>query len=395
MDSILLHCQLPVTRGEFLCRTCVIERKTDEKTTSTDTLWIEMPRLAILPEEDDAESFLILALLPAMAEGRDIHIEGAVSQKLLSNLCEFRDIWHSWNPVFFKKIEFSNTRLLEHKLPAERTGAVAAFSGGGDSTFTTWRHKTGAAGHRSIDLRCCIMVHGFDIPLRKEETFKRVFVRCQETLKTLDLKLYPLRTNCRTIFTLNWEIWHGPAVGACLQLFKGECSAGLIANTYNSNSMVFPWGSNPITDPMLSTEGFEIIHDGIAFSRLQKFVALREWEAGYNNLRVCFTGIDRDIIQEGNCGKCTKCVRTLLVIQFAGLPIPASFPGPVSAKDIIRMRPSAALAHGWRVTLKEAVKLKQPFSIILAVAWIWFASSLASVFKKALRAAGILEPSFH
>jgi len=391
---MMLNCLPVVEKTEMVRYACMIERKTDGKTTNTETLWIEMPRLAILPEEDDAEPFLIMALLPAMAEKRDIHIEGAVSKKLLSNLCKFRDIWHSWNPDVFEKIEFSNTRLLEHTPPAGRNGAVAAFSGGGDSTFTTWRHKTGAAGQRSFDLRCCIMVHGFDIPLRKEETFKRVFVRCEETLKTLDLKLYPLRTNCRTIFTLNWELWHGPAVAACLQLFKVEHSAGLIASTFNSNSLVFPWGSNPITDPMLSTAGFEIIHDGIAFTRLQKFVALREWQAGYNNLRVCFTGIDRDIIQEGNCGKCTKCVRTLLVIQFAGLPIPASIQGPVTAKDIFRMRPSAALAHGWRVTLKEAIKLRQPFSIILAVAWIWFASSLASLLKKALQRFGIWEPSF-
>jgi len=146
---------------------------------------------------------------------------------------------------------------------------------------------------------------------------------------------------------------------------------------------------------MLSTAGFEIIHDGIAFSRLQKFVALREWDDGYNNLRVCFTGIDRDIIQEGNCGKCTKCVRSLLVFQLAGLPVPHSFPGPVSALDIVKLRPSAALARGWKISLKEAVTKKQPFPIILAVAWMWFTSSLASVLKKSLQAVGIWEPSFH
>ncbi|OGO27521.1 MAG: hypothetical protein A2Z16_17460 [Chloroflexi bacterium RBG_16_54_18] len=88
-------------------------------------------------------------------------------------------------------------------------------------------------------------------------------------------------------------------------------------------------------------------------------------------------------------------MRTLLVFQFAGLPVPRSFPGPVSGLDIEKLRPSAALAHGWKISLKEAVTKKQPFSIILAVAWMWLASSLASVLKKSLQAVEIWLPSFH
>jgi len=353
-----------------------------------------MPSLAILPEEDDSEPFLIMALLPAMAEGRNIQIEGAVSKKLLSNLSEFRDIWHSWNPGYFKKIEFASSQILAHSNIAGREGAVAAFSGGVDSTFTVWRHKSSTAGQGAQLIRYCIFVHGFDIPLWKEEEFRRIFSHCEQTLQTLDLVLFPVRTNCRTVFTQNWEIWHGAAVAACLQLFKGECEVGLIASTFDSRQLTFPWGSNPLTDPLLATDSFDIIHDGIAFPRSKKIAAVKEWQAGYNGLRVCFYGIEKGIIKDGNCGKCPRCVITLLRIQFAGLPIPESFPGPPSAKDILRLRPSGFYAHFWRILLREALIKHQRFSLVLAIAWISFSSCLASILKRMLQAAGIWEPSF-
>ncbi len=394
MDSMYLRCQKSETRGEFTRRACVVERQTDELSTSLDNLWIDVPVLPVLPAEEDAEPFLIMALLPAMSEGRDLRVEGAVSKKLLSNLKEFHDIWHSWNPKRFKNIEISVCQLLDPQDETRRQGAVAAFSGGVDSTFSVWRHQCGAVGKRSLDLRGCLMVHGFDVPHWNEEAFKRIFSRCAETLNTLDLVLYAMRTNCRSIFSLNWEIWHGPALAACLQLFKGQYASGIIASTYDSKQLVFPWGSNPITDPLLGTDGFEIVHDGIASSRIQKITAIRQWDAGYNNLRVCFSGIESGIIKEGNCGKCPRCLITLLRIQSSGLPVPRSFPGPPSSLAIFKQKPSAFYAYFWRAMLQHALKTHQRFSLILALAWISLVSFLALVLKKSLQAAGIWEPSF-
>jgi len=393
MDSLVIHCQLPQIREEMVRRSCVIERKTDGKTTSTNTLWIDMPRLAVMPEENDAEPFMIMAFLPAMAEGLDLQVEGAVSRELQFSLTEFRDIWHCWDEKKFQKIEFGSSQILECQPGISNRQAVSAFSGGLDSTFTAWRHKTGT-NPEVIDLQYCMMVHGFDIPLRNDSMFQRMFARCKETLKTLDLELLPVRTNCRTVFTLNWLIWHGPAVAACLQLFKGVCGVGLLGGTYGCKDQHFPFGSNPISDPMLSTAGFRIMHDGIAFSRIKKFAALQEWSAGYNALRICFTGIDKGIIKEGNCGKCSKCVRSLLRIHFANLPIPGSFPGFPSVMDIARVRPSAFESHVWRIVLREAIAKRQRLSLILAVAWMSLVCSLAKIVKKSLQAVGIWGPSF-
>lgn len=393
MNNLLIRCQVPESNGEFVRRSCIIERQTDGITTGSDTLWIEMPRLPEMPEDDDAEPFLLMAILPAMAEGRHIQVEGAISRELQASLVDFGDIWNCWDPKQFKKIECTASGYLAEPKTYHNRYAVSAFSGGLDSTFTAWRHKTGT-DPQVMELRYCMMVHGFDIPLRKETMFQRMFANGERALNSLDLELVAVRTNCRRIFTLNWLIWHGPAVAACLQLFKGMCGAGLLGGTFGCKAQLFPYGSNPISDPLLSTAGFKIIHDGIAYSRIKKFKALRNWPAGYDSLRICFEGIDKDRIQEGNCGKCSKCVRSILRIHFEGLPIPASFPGLPSVSDILRVRPSAFEAHLWRTVVREAITSRQRFSLVLAVLWMFSICYLARLVKKTLQVLKIWGPSF-
>lgn len=78
MDNLVIHCQSPQIREEMVRRSCVIERRTNGNTISTQTLWIDMPGLAVMPEEDDAEPFMIMAFLPAMADGLDLQVEGGI-----------------------------------------------------------------------------------------------------------------------------------------------------------------------------------------------------------------------------------------------------------------------------------------------------------------------------
>ncbi len=151
MDSMYLRCQKSETRGEFTRRACVVERQTDELSTSLDNLWIDVPVLPVLPAEEDAEPFLLMALLPAMSEGRDLWVEGAVSKKLLSNLKEFHDIWHSWNPKRFKKIEISVCQLLDPQDETRRAGCSSGILGRG--RFYFFRMEASVWGSRSAVVR--------------------------------------------------------------------------------------------------------------------------------------------------------------------------------------------------------------------------------------------------
>ncbi|WP_375515647.1 hypothetical protein [uncultured Nostoc sp.] len=141
--------------------------------------------------------------------------------------------------------------------------AISAFSGGLDSCFTAFRHSRGKCGRSQRPLEAGLMVHGFDIPLFEQESFDRAVQKSKLTLASLGLELIPMATNFRD-FKQNWEDTHGIAVASCLMLLQGGYSIGLIPSSdpYHAVDLSWGWGSNPLTDPLLSSSTFPIIHDG-------------------------------------------------------------------------------------------------------------------------------------
>jgi hypothetical protein len=57
------------------------------------------------------------------------------------------------------------------------------------------------------------------------------------------------------------------------------------------------------------------VHSGEAISRLRKVKDLGDWPAALRHMRVC----TMNELGRLNCGRCEKCVRTLLEIKAAGL----------------------------------------------------------------------------
>ncbi len=60
-----------------------------------------------------------------------------------------------------------------------------------------------------------------------------------------------------------------------------------------------------------------IRHDRISLSRIEKVKLVTEWEAAFQNIRVC----NKSQLYESkklNCGKCIKCVRTMLELEALG-----------------------------------------------------------------------------
>ena len=73
---------------------------------------------------------------------------------------------------------------------------------------------------------------------------------------------------------------------------------------------------------------------GAGFTRTQKVAILNAWEAARNNLRVCWQGP-----QTGrNCGKCEKCVRTMLNFMANNYPVPSCFPEGFNIEHLKAMR---------------------------------------------------------
>jgi hypothetical protein len=296
-----------------------------------------------------ADVYVLGSLLYWMTRGNgvNVHVHGAVSRTLLSNLDEWQAALHSWLPGQYFPVVFTADEVIDAE-PAASARAIAAFSGGLDSTCTAIRHARGLAGWRAEALRALLLVHGFDIVLDRASEFDDARERARKAADVLGLELCSVATNVRDLGQ-DWELVHGLVLAAALQLYAPEFGVGIIGSSAPYTRIHLPWGSNPVTDPLLSSGTMRIRHDGAALTRTAKaWVVAREPEL-LGLLRVCWQGerLSR------NCGRCEKCVRTYWALHIAGVRQPACFEWPLTVSPSqVRMAP-AAVAY-WREMLPLA-----------------------------------------
>jgi hypothetical protein len=335
------------------------------------SLWYRVPSeyAALIPSSCD--SFAVATLMLAMSQSTDVVVHGEVSPSLLRNLEEFQSAWVCWCPQKYQKIEITAEVEREQLSAAPEEKAIAAFSGGVDSCFTVFRHKAGRAGRLTRNLQAGLMVHGFDIPLAQQQVFERAEEKSRAILASLGVELITMTTNFREL-PQDWEDVFGAAVASALMLLRGGYTIGLLPSSYTYQSLFLPWGSNPLTDPLLSSHAFQIIHDGIAFKRIEKIRELTHFPAALQGLRVCWEGEQLD----RNCGRCEKCIRTILGFRVMGIGLPSCFEQDVTERQILDIHTSKksqityfeeileiakenGISDSWVSTLEECIKRNQ------------------------------------
>lgn len=256
-----------------------------------------------------ADPFLVASVTLAMHEGCDVRVRGApVSSSLLQNLDEFQQVWHAWYGLPMCGLVAEE----ECEDQPRSASSVVAFSGGVDSAFSAYRHATGRVGH-ARDLRSGMMIHGVDIPRADTAGFVAARARSRRMLASVGLELLTVETNA-------WELAAGtshfviPGIASALHLLGGRFGAGLVPSTASYRALALPLDSTPLSDWMLGGASFAVVHDGAAYNRLEKVRALLDWDEAMTSLRVCFAGPQRD----RNCGRCPKCMLTLLAFEALG-----------------------------------------------------------------------------
>jgi hypothetical protein len=311
------------------------------------------------PELRRPRPFLLAFLLPAMHAGAPLELDLPVDAVTRNNLMEWQEAMASWNPKVFKVVPIV-APLDERPVPAGEPGALTAFSGGVDSSFTLCRHglPTGAATFRKTALRAGLMVHGFDIPLADEAVFERAFQRSRATLEGFGLEAFRLKTNLRTMDRVpgcDWEKFtHGIWLAAALACYEPWFGQIVIPSTYPYPVLRFPWGSNPVTDPLFSSAATAYWHDGTAYSKLTKVQAIAGQDAIRRNLRVCWEGEQLD----RNCGHCFKCITTQVCFQLAGFARLAAFPEPCTLAQVARI-PVRTEQNAWLLRAMSAEARRQ------------------------------------
>ena len=300
--------------------------------------WYRLPTQYSTWLTSSMDPFTVRVLFLAMKEKANLYVHGEVSPSLLKNLEEFQQIWQCWQPKRYKKIDIIADTEKEQPLLDDSAGDIVAFSGGVDSCFTAFRHATNKCGRLNRDLKTAVMIHGFDIPLDKKDIFDWSFENSKKMLDSLGIELIPLTTSFQNS-NLDPHDYFATAAASCLMLFQGKFRAGLLASTEPYQALVTPWGTHPLTDPLLSSNSFEFIHDGADFTRTEKTAELANWPEALSRLRVCWYGPQNDPENRGrNCGRCEKCIRTILNFRVAGIDLPECFEQDVSETQIRSLR---------------------------------------------------------
>jgi len=298
----------------------------------------------------NADPFVLGILMIAMNTGESLRVHGQVSPSLIRNLEDFQRAWAAWKPEMYGFIEVSADKEKETNF-SDRSGMICSFSGGVDSCFTTYRNARGITTRFPLPVQTAVFVQGFDIPLSQKDFYESACNKVHLQLKSLEISLYRVRTNFKEI-SVFWPHNFGSGVASVLSLFQKRYCAGLIAQgvPFSSYDHLVE-GSNPMTDPLLSSSSFTIIPDGGGFRRSDKIKVISDWPEGMEYLRVCWEGEQKD----RNCCVCEKCVRNILTFRALGLPLPRAFPLDVSDDQIYKLGPikEFTISIGYSVILNE------------------------------------------
>jgi hypothetical protein len=358
MEIIHLWPEEPAIHGEEI----TISFTLDLPGSSQKRLWFRLPSSHRSSLSHSCDSFILASLFIAMQTPANIVVHGMVSPSLLNNLEEFQAAWVAWKPNKYHKIEIS-AEIEEEQKPAETSSMITAFSGGVDSCFTVYHRRAGRDKVNKEKIKTGLFIHGFDIPLNRIEESAIAAQKAQFMLNSLGIEMIPMTVNMKKQGD-DWEDSYAAKLAACLMLLQNGYSAGIIPSSYPYINLQFPWGTNPLTDWLLSSQSFPIIHDGSGFTRGEKILEIAQWPEALKVLRVCPRGKKRG----SNCCYCVKCVRNILYFRLNGLGLPACFENDVTNWQILRLRfPFARQISDYKLLLKMAEKTNAKGSWIQAV----------------------------
>ena len=308
----------------------------DDRPGESDEYWFEFPAELSRSLSDSGNAWLVCLAPIAATLGEPLRLSLPVDRMLVRNAGQMMAIWKSWYP----RLQVVPIVAPSEKVPVAYGRKTAAFfSGGVDSFFTLLRNEQHQAGGVPAD--DLIAIHGFDILLENEPAFeahrRRLERVAAETGKSLVLVRMNLRRTRLRELSMS-GLWHGCALASIGLLLENRYERLLLAASEEVPNLG-PWGSHPLTDPLLSSSSTTVVHDGADFARWDKLEFLSGFDIALSSLRVC-SGNGSE-----NCGECEKCYRNMIILDVLGvLGRSTTFP----ARTIDLDRVSRIFIRGWR-----------------------------------------------
>lgn len=271
-------------------------------------------------------AFLVACIMPALHFGEQrISIEGEICPELKDGLVTamnwMRFWWYKPDKTLVNIEAKASNGYPQHRTP-ERAGFL--FSGGVDSLATLRYNRLNYPLEHPGSIKDGVLVCGLEI----KET--RVFGYVQDSIsilaKNAGVQLIPIYTNIRDLGPVEdlvfWkDFWIKLFMGAAFSSVAHVLAKRLSLLSINSDHDIpnlHPFSSHPLINHNYSSSDLRIKLEGITMSRFDKTRLLAGWDIALQQLRVCNV---TDIYQPEklNCGKCEKCVRTMLSLLALGV----------------------------------------------------------------------------
>jgi hypothetical protein len=261
-------------------------------------------------DPDNGDPFLAALLFPAMLTDERLALPVPVSPLLRRHVADIQDIYRSFDPRL-ARIAIETPPAETSRSDAPRTANALFFSLGVDSFYSLLKNERDRPGDVET-ISHLISIHGFDhlygdfsddFPPDMMRNLERV---AREKRKTL----LPAATNARiaTRTISSWDMHHG-AVLASVALALGGLLGRITVAASTTYDQLYPWGTHPVLDPLWSTETLTVVHDGCEMGRIDKVRFVARSDLVLETLRLC---------PDYNCGKCIKCLPTIIDLMQAG-----------------------------------------------------------------------------
>jgi hypothetical protein len=256
----------------------------------------------------DASPFAAALLLPSMKLGEDLLIRGSISTRLHTGMKEIIRIVSGWD-IGLKPIDVMVDELIPDQATPEITGAF--FSGGVDSFYTYLRHR-----NDQRPITHLMLAKGYDIDHRDDRLWDVTVGNIAQIAETEQATLVVIESNVRSLIdpVLSWSYAHGGCLAAAAMCLRAGIGQMYIASSADAKHQALQ-GSHVTIDHLWSTEALSFVHDGSEASRIDKIDSqITQSELALKYLRVCYMN------EKGayNCGKCEKCLRTMVGLYAAG-----------------------------------------------------------------------------
>lgn len=265
--------------------------------------------------DSSADPFAAACLIKSMRANEPLEIGPSISTRLHVMLPRIRDIYHSWWPDLFKRIDIHTTPRLE-PAPTPRNTMGTTFSGGVDSFYSLLKHhRDGSAIGRP--LTHIVFMRGVETPIERAKGVEGSEEWVRAVAENLGVRPVFGATNVRTHIMTNWEKYdHGSALASIALCLSPILGFMCIPSAFSYRHLV-PHGSSPLTDEMFSTDRMYIFHDGSEVTRAEKVESIVNWnkDLALRYLRVCLGNFGGAY----NCGRCRKCVRTAIPLHVLGV----------------------------------------------------------------------------